>query len=390
MKAQNEGARAEVRRLKACISDLLSLSAIQALSRGREPEHIIGSLLEVLIGTLHLDLACAEFKIEGTGTPVTLARFSQVATLELEESLPEIRASVDAWLTDRSLTSPVVACGQSTDRGLSLALVKLGLYGQTGWLLTCSRRENFPTQTERLILGVAANQGAISVQQAQLLGEQTRVAHELERKVRRRTKELQTANLELERALKQVDRLRDALQRENFALREQAGSARGGLAPWQLKRAEALMSEDLTGRVRLGQLAEACSLSVRHFARAFRESTGIPPHRWLLNRRVARAKELLADSQFSLFDVALACGFGDQSHFTRIFSAAVGLSPGLWRRLQSAPPIGEERPAPSKRPPDRAQGQLVASATQVGANPPAHGLSTPVSAGPESREGFAG
>jgi methylphosphotriester-DNA--protein-cysteine methyltransferase len=53
--------------------------------------------------------------------------------------------------------------------------------------------------------------------------------------------------------------------------------------------------------------------------------------------RVERAKELLPNSKLSLSDVALACGFGDQSHFTRTFTATVRLSPGVWRRLQSAP-----------------------------------------------------
>jgi len=69
-------------------------------------------------------------------------------------------------------------------------------------------------------------------------------------------------------------------------------------------------------------------------SRAFRQSTGVPPHRWRLNERVERAKDLLRDPALSLADVALACGFGDQSHFTRMFTAAVRLSPGLWRRTQ--------------------------------------------------------
>src|SRR5271169_384684 len=105
-------------------------------------------------------------------------------------------------------------------------------------------------------MGVAANQAVIGLQQAQLQTEQTRVAQELDRKVRQRTKELGTANAELGRALKQIDSLRDDLQRENVVLREQAAGARGGLAPWQLRRAEALMSENLSVSIPLGQVAE--------------------------------------------------------------------------------------------------------------------------------------
>ena len=72
------GASSEVRRLKDCIGDLLSVSAIQAISRGSEPSNIIGALLEVLMGTLRLHLAYAEFKVTGTSTPIALARFSQL------------------------------------------------------------------------------------------------------------------------------------------------------------------------------------------------------------------------------------------------------------------------------------------------------------------------
>ena len=331
----SESAGTEIRRLKDCIGNLLSVSAIQAISRGSEPGHIIGALLEVLVGTLRLHLAYAEFKVSGIGIPVALARFSQ---LPRSNDLPqEIRAPVDAWLADSTQTTPFVIRCRRAGGDLSLALLTLGLHKEIGWLLVCSSRDDFPTQTERLILGVAANQAVIGVQQAQLQIEQTRVAQELDRKVGQRTKELATANAQLGRALKQIDTLRDDLQRENQVLREQAAGARGGLAPWQLRRAEALMSENLTVQVPLGQVAEECGLSVRHLARAFRQSTGVPPHRWLLNRRVERAKELLPDSNLSLSDVALACGFGDQSHFTRTFTAAVRLSPGVWRRLQSAP-----------------------------------------------------
>ena len=96
-----------------------------------------------------------------------------------------------------------------------------------------------------------------------------------------------------------------------------------------------MLDANLDGKLPLSQLAEKCGLSTRHFARAFRQSTGVPPHRWLLSRRVDRAKDLLRDPALSLAEVALACGFADQSHFTRMFTTLVGLSPGLWRRMAS-------------------------------------------------------
>ena len=335
VRVNGENANAEIRRLKDCIGDLLSVTALQAISRGREPGHIVGALLEVLVGTLSLHLAYAEFKIERIGIPVALARFSQ---LPKYNDLPqEIRIRVDAWLEDKARTSPFIIRCRSADGDLSLALISLGMRTEIGWLLVCSPRTDFPTQTERLILSVAANQAVIGVQHAQLRASQAAASQELERKVRQRTKELGAANAALGRALKQIDTLRDVLHRENLELREQAAATRGGLAPWQLRRAEALMGQNLSVQVPLDQVAEECGLSVRHLARAFRQSTGVPPHRWLLDRRVERAKELLPNTKLSLTDVALACGFGDQSHFTRTFTAVVRLSPGVWRRLQGAP-----------------------------------------------------
>ena len=108
---------------------------------------------------------------------------------------------------------------------------------------------------------------------------------------------------------------------------------RGGLAPWQERRARELLDSDLSGEVQLSRLAAECDLSVRHFTRAFRQSVGVPPHRYLLKRRVERARQLLMDPALTLLDVALACGFADQSHFTRVFSASVEVSPGVWRRM---------------------------------------------------------
>jgi AraC family transcriptional regulator len=60
---------------------------------------------------------------------------------------------------------------------------------------------------------------------------------------------------------------------------------------------------------------------------------GMPAHKWLLSRRIELAKEKLRDGRSSLSDVALACGFSDQSHLTRIFSRLVSITPGAWRRV---------------------------------------------------------
>jgi AraC-like DNA-binding protein len=92
------------------------------------------------------------------------------------------------------------------------------------------------------------------------------------------------------------------------------------------------MRESLHEEIPLSRLAEECGLSVRHFARGFRQSAGASPHRWLLKYRVEQAQRLLANRVFTLSDIALSCGFADQSHFTRVFTAMVGVGPGAWRR----------------------------------------------------------
>jgi AraC family transcriptional regulator len=110
--------------------------------------------------------------------------------------------------------------------------------------------------------------------------------------------------------------------------------ARGGLAPWQERRAKEIIEASLNGEVPLGQLARECGLSTSYFARAFKNTVGIPPHQWLLHRRIETAMRLLRNRQFSLPEVALACGFSDQSHFSRVFTRFSGTSPGAWRRHQ--------------------------------------------------------
>jgi AraC family transcriptional regulator len=110
-------------------------------------------------------------------------------------------------------------------------------------------------------------------------------------------------------------------------------SARGGLASWQLRRAREFINANLAGDPSISQLANECGLSSGYFSRAFRQATGISPHRWLTTRRVERAKELLQEPDLELADIAQACGFVDQSHFTRVFSRSEGYSPGRWRRL---------------------------------------------------------
>jgi AraC-like DNA-binding protein len=108
---------------------------------------------------------------------------------------------------------------------------------------------------------------------------------------------------------------------------------RGGLAPWQVRRAEEFIDANLDGDPSIAQLASECGLSRSYFTRAFRQAMGMPPHQWLTKRRVEQAKQLMQEGRLGLVEIAIASGFADQSHFTRVFCRSEGLSPGAWRRL---------------------------------------------------------
>jgi AraC family transcriptional regulator len=120
--------------------------------------------------------------------------------------------------------------------------------------------------------------------------------------------------------------------------RGQAGQkgAGGGLAPWQVTLASRRLMRDLCIDVPVGELAGLCGLSRSYFTRAFKVSMGTPPHRWLLRQRVRRAGEMLERTNESIAAIALACGFADQSHLTRVFHAVTGTSPAAWRRRRKA------------------------------------------------------
>jgi AraC family transcriptional regulator len=114
-------------------------------------------------------------------------------------------------------------------------------------------------------------------------------------------------------------------------MRPMSRPARGGLAPWQERRAKEILRANLHG-VPLKEVARECGLSVGYFSHAFRRTLGVAPHKWLIEQRVVLSKEKLRDNGLSLSEVAAECGFSDQSHLTRVFRQTVGVSPGTWRR----------------------------------------------------------
>jgi AraC family transcriptional regulator len=109
-------------------------------------------------------------------------------------------------------------------------------------------------------------------------------------------------------------------------------AAKGGLAPWQKRRACEMLDENLHARIRLSEIADECGLSISHFARSFKVSFGISAHQWLIRHRVERATELISETSMSLREIAIHTGFHDQPALTRAFLQFVGVSPGKWRQ----------------------------------------------------------
>ena len=115
----------------------------------------------------------------------------------------------------------------------------------------------------------------------------------------------------------------------------ESGSVRHGqLAPWQLRRVTDYLAAHLAEDIPLQTLSDLVKLSRSYFSRAFKVSTGLAPHQWLLQARISKAKQLLLETRRPLAQVAIDVGFADQAHFTRTFRRDAGESPGAWQRAR--------------------------------------------------------
>jgi AraC family transcriptional regulator len=106
-----------------------------------------------------------------------------------------------------------------------------------------------------------------------------------------------------------------------------------GLNAQQTKRVLDYLEAYFQTDISMADIAAAINVSVSSLGPAFKQSLGRAPHQWLMHRRVERAKELLREGNRRMSEVALSCGFADQSHLTRVFGRFVGLTPLVWRRI---------------------------------------------------------
>lgn len=118
------------------------------------------------------------------------------------------------------------------------------------------------------------------------------------------------------------------------ATRRLPAQAHASLPAWRLRRVTELVESRLDGELSIAAMAEAAGLSTYHFSRSFKATTGRPPHRYLLERRVERAKELLQESAQEIVQVALAAGFASQEHMTTVFRRLTGTTPARYRRAR--------------------------------------------------------
>ena len=216
MKVEMEHTDGEIKRLKACINDLISVLALPAIWSGQEPSQIVKTLLDVLLGMLRLNFAYARLSdsISG-GTPIAMVRSAQSLTLNAQ--LQEIGQILNPWLTGDPHTSPLVIPNPTGEGKVSIATLRLGFQDEFGVLVVGSQRADFPTDIEMLLLRVAANQAGIGLQEAHLSSEQRRTAEKLDQRVVRRTRQLIAVNEELRKEIiehKRADaELRESEQR---------------------------------------------------------------------------------------------------------------------------------------------------------------------------------
>jgi AraC family transcriptional regulator len=108
--------------------------------------------------------------------------------------------------------------------------------------------------------------------------------------------------------------------------------ARGGLAPWQMRKVACHIHENLERSIQTRQLAETINLSASYFTRAFKVSFGVVPSLYVTRLRIERAQRLLVETQDPICQIALDCGFSDQAHLSKRFREYVQDTPHHWRR----------------------------------------------------------
>lgn len=177
----------EVRALQRCMNDLISILALPAMWSGGEPELVVSTLLDSLLGMLGLDVVYARVKTSNEREIVTALKLSPQHEPARSNEIHEL---LNRTFDDAAQTWPAVVHASVGGEQLRLVPVRLGVSEGAGIIVAGSHRPDFPQQKERVLLSVAANQAAIGLQEARLLSQQRRSAREMEATLRNTQAEL--------------------------------------------------------------------------------------------------------------------------------------------------------------------------------------------------------
>jgi PAS domain S-box-containing protein len=217
MEEQFENPAEEIKRLRHCINDLISVLALPAAWSGCEPFQIVRILFDSLLGILPLDLIYLRLRDSSGEAPIEMSWAAQPQ--RLANGPQEIGALLNQCLGQDSQKWPASVRKRIGDEEISLVPFRLGLQDEIGVIVAGSQRPDFPRQTERLLLNVAANQAAIWLQEARRLSEQKRLANELDLRVAEQTVELAAANKELKKEIAERSQVEERLRKEERELK---------------------------------------------------------------------------------------------------------------------------------------------------------------------------
>ena len=217
MQVQLEHPADEIKRLQRCINDLVSLLALPAMWSGSKPCDIVHTLLDSLLRMLDLNFVYVSLTNRVDAAPSETVR---VAQSQEEMFRPrELCTFLHRWLGDDPQKRYLQERSHIGEEEISLVSWPLGVQREIGVIIAGSRRADFPRDAEALLLGIAANQALIGLQQARLLTEQKRVADELDQSVAQRTAELSAANEVLRKEVAERRRAEEALAASEHNLR---------------------------------------------------------------------------------------------------------------------------------------------------------------------------
>ncbi len=217
MPVQPESPADEIRHLRRCINDLVSVLALPATWTGGRPSQILGNSLDALVSMLSLDFVYARFA-ESTGTAVTeMVRFH--SSWKSRPQPEELGNKLQPWLEGYPQNFPAIGTDFFGKDAITLVPLPLGLHSEIGFIVAGSQRSDFPQQTERLVLNIAANQAAIGLQESSLLSEQIRVSSDLGERVAQRAAELAATNEDLRKEITERKSIEERLRREEADLK---------------------------------------------------------------------------------------------------------------------------------------------------------------------------